>query len=188
MKILLFNREISDNLINPDNLTLVADSALMHPGNPLFIPEFAPDYILDIMPAAIINRLGKTISRKFAPRYYSNITFLMRLVPVIDGKPVRNGSAMTTTFDNAIIQGKPFNLEALPDIFTIKCGELQFTINKSQLHFDQAIEIISRNMTLKIGDIIATSRLDRSIPAVIDSKIELSSDFTADDILKFRIK
>ena len=48
------------------------DSALLLPGRPLFYPDFGGDWHACLFLAIRINRLGKSVSEKFAPRYYDS--------------------------------------------------------------------------------------------------------------------
>lgn len=188
MKFLLYDREISSDAIKPESVTLMTDSALLHPGNPLFVPDFAPEFVIELMPAAVINRLGKNIPEKFADRYYSSLTFLARVVPVIDGMPCRHGSPSVTNFDNAVIAGATLPVSSLPPSFTLCCNGTPFEFNTVEARFDKAIEISSANATLKIGDIIATGRFGIAIPAEIGTRVELTIPSLSENILRFKIK
>ena len=188
MKFLLYDREIPSDTLTPESVTLMTDSALLHPGNPLFVPEFAPEFIIEIMPAAVINRLGKNIPAKFAPRYYNSLTFLARVVPVIGGAPCRHGSPALTNFDNAVIAGEPLPVDTLPDTLTLNCNGIPMEFDLSEAQFDRAIEQSSTNATLKIGDIIAAGRFRTAFPAAIGTRIELTIPSLSKTLLRFKIK
>ncbi|MDE6266297.1 MAG: hypothetical protein K2M07_02990 [Muribaculaceae bacterium] len=188
MKLLLFDREQADESLTPESVTLLTDSALLHPGNPLFIPDFAPDFIIDIMPAITVNRLGKSIPCRFASRYYSVLSLIARVVPVIDGEEVRHGNPTLTNFDNAVITGPTIPLDSIPEKLSLTCDGKEIILDTQKCLFDQAIELLSNNITLKIGDIIATSRLPIKIPAKIDSRVEITGCSNATTFLKFRMK
>ncbi|MBD5191829.1 MAG: hypothetical protein HDS88_02960 [Bacteroidales bacterium] len=188
MKLLLFDRDICDDALLPESVTLLTDSALLHPGNPLFVPDFAPEFSIEIMPAITINRLGKTIPAKFAERYYASLTFIARVVPIIEGAPLRHGNPTVTNFDNAVILGQSIPLEDLPQQFTVRCNDTEIPVDLTRCQFNRAIELLSQNITLKIGDIIATSRLPLTIPATINTRVELTTQLQPTPLLKFRIK
>ena len=54
--------------------TLMTDSAVVRPGTPLFLPDFAVNWRLEIVPVAVISRLGKWIEPRFAHRYYTEVS------------------------------------------------------------------------------------------------------------------
>lgn len=188
MKLLLFDREEYNKKLTPESVTLLTDSALLHPGNPLFVPDFAPEFIIDLMPAITISRLGKSIPLKFAERYFTSICFLARVVPVIDGTPVRHGSPSVTDFDNAIIIGQSLQIDTIPEPLSLLCNGETVEFKISEAMFNEAIELLSQNITLKMGDVIATCRLPIHLKATIDSRVKLSCPSLDTDILNFRIK
>ena len=81
--------------------TLMTDSAVVRPGTPLFLPDFAVDWRLEIVPVAVISRLGKWIEPRFAHRYYTEVSLAARLVPP-QGAPC---GAFEANFDGAIAPG-----------------------------------------------------------------------------------
>jgi len=50
------------------------DTALLRNGKPFYIPDFSTNIQYEAEIVVKINRLGKNISRKFAHRYYNEIT------------------------------------------------------------------------------------------------------------------
>ncbi|MDE7153594.1 MAG: hypothetical protein K2O00_04005 [Muribaculaceae bacterium] len=185
MKLLLFDRVLCAEPLAAESVTLMTDSALLHPGNPLFVADFAPEFIIDIMAAVTITRLGKSITEKFAHRYFSALTPVARMVPVINGEPVRHGCPTLTDFDNSIVIGESMPLDTLAPTLEIQCAGNRFTLSLDDCRFGQAVELLSRNMTLKMGDIIATGRLPFSLPATPGTRLELT---TADSSPLLRLK
>ncbi|MGL5920438.1 MAG: fumarylacetoacetate hydrolase family protein, partial [Bacteroidales bacterium] len=60
----------------PSNPTLFMkpDSAILKDGKPFFIPDFSNQIEYETEIVIRIDRLGKNISEKFAPRYYNAVT------------------------------------------------------------------------------------------------------------------
>lgn len=188
MKLLLFDRELYAEPLTAESVTLMTDSALLHPGNPLFVADFAPEFIIDIMAAVTVSRLGKSISAKFADRYFNALTLMARLVPVIDGEPMRHGNPTLTDFDNSIVIGESLPLDTLPDAVEFRCGDQSCTIGLADCRFRQAIELLSQNMTLKMGDVIATCRLPLTLPVTPGTRIELSTAAHPHPLLRIKLK
>lgn len=154
MKLLIVNSTPGTKPVAEPDVTLVTDSSIVLPKNPLFIPDYAPEYVIEALPAVRISRLGKTISAKFAHRYYDAFTLLLRVLPVIDGKPARRGSAIYTAYDSAIIKGDW--IETMPENdFTVTLGDKSCTASIPELNIDETISALSRYFSLKMGDIIA---------------------------------
>ena len=59
------------------------DSALLLPGRPMFYPDFTGDWQAQLYMAVHINRLGKSVSTKFAPRYYDGASVAVRVEPLL---------------------------------------------------------------------------------------------------------
>ena len=170
MKLLIINSEIESAPLSSPDVTLVTDSSIITCKNPLFLPDAATEYRVEFMPAFRIHRLGKSISKKFAARYYDAVTLLARVMPVIDGKIVRNGSAIYTAYDSAIIKGEW--IEDFSNEITISFSGKTFNTTVEALRINEYIEILSRYMSMKIGDIVAPGFIPVQITPVIDSRIE----------------
>lgn len=185
MKLLIANSTPGKKPAAEPDVTLVTDSSIVLPKNPLFIPDYAPEYVIEALPAVRISRLGKTISAKFAHRYYDAFTLLLRVLPVIDGTPVRQGSAIYTAYDSAIIKGDW--LENLPqEKFTVTLGENSYTTSVSELNIDETISSLSRYFSLKMGDIIAPCRFPLTQIPVADTR--LAASICDREIINIKIK
>jgi acylpyruvate hydrolase len=142
------------------------DSALLLGNNPFYLPEFSNEVHHEIEIVVKINRLGKHIDRKFAGRYYDEITVgvdftardLQRIC-VKEGKPWEiakafDGSAALGKFINIKQLGNPasipFHLEI--DGVTVQQGNTKDMV----FEIDILIEYVSKFITLKIGDLIYT--------------------------------
>lgn len=58
---------------SPLSWYFLPDSALINTGKPFFVPEFADEFEAFVAPVVRLNRIGKSISARFAERYYTEI-------------------------------------------------------------------------------------------------------------------
>lgn len=135
-------------------MTLIADSSVVRRGMPLFVPDFAMDWELELVPAIVVGRLGKSIPERFAHRYYKDAGVVGRLVP---GDGV-GGGALATGFDGALCMGGFF---AVPDdgCWSLSVdGQKALTLGRDDLGIDRCVALVSRYMMLKTGDLILPCR------------------------------
>lgn len=155
-------------LVNSEpTIFMKSDASLLKDGKPFFIPDFSEDMQYEAEIVVKINKLGKSISRKFAPRYYDEITVGIDMTARdLQRKLKESGSPweISKSFDNSAVIGKFVSLEkegldinAVPfrldiDGKTVQQGNTEDMIFKT----DEIIEYISRFVTLKMGDLIFT--------------------------------
>jgi 2-keto-4-pentenoate hydratase/2-oxohepta-3-ene-1,7-dioic acid hydratase in catechol pathway len=173
MKIICVGRNYAEHareLNNPVNkspvIFLKPDSSLLLKRLPFFIPEFSDDIHHEIELVIKINRLGKNIAKKFAKKYYQEITvgidFTARdLQTELKSKGLP--WELSKGFDGSAAVGKFIPVE--DDItengidFSLTKNEkiVQKGNSKDMLHsIDELISFISRYFTLKKGDLIFT--------------------------------
>jgi 2-keto-4-pentenoate hydratase/2-oxohepta-3-ene-1,7-dioic acid hydratase in catechol pathway len=142
------------------------DSAILPKGNPFFIPDWTSDVHYEVELVLRIDRLGKHISKEFAPRYYGavglGIDFTARDVQEElkkKGLPWEKAKG----FDGSAVISQEFiaaeELEKSNVRFSLhKNNELVQSGNSSDMifDFDSIIAYVSQYMTLKIGDLIFT--------------------------------
>lgn len=160
------NEELNNTPPTEPVIFMKPDSALLKNNKPFFIPDFSNEVHYETEVIVQIDRLGKNISEKFAPRYYSTIglgiDFTARDIQreyKAKGLPWEickafDGSAVISNFYPIEEFGKLDNLNFHLDIDgkTVQNGntsEMIFNIN-------QIIAYVSKFFTLKIGDIIFT--------------------------------
>ena len=177
MKILAINRALNqpvDEAIN--HLSIIPDSAIIREGKPFFIPSFSQQWEYEVTIAFRVKRLGKNIAAKFAHRYIDAIAMAVRTRP-IDFEQSIQASAITTAFDGAFIIGDWVEFESLDSIksLSIEIESHKISFDLDQLAIEKTIELLSRYLTLKIGDIIAPAALaiggDIIINTIIDGKL-----------------
>ena len=142
------------------------DSAILPKGNPFFIPDWTSDVHYEVELVLRIDRLGKHISKEFAPRYYGavglGIDFTARDVQEElkkKGLPWEKAKG----FDGSAVISQEFipieEVEKSSIIFSLRRNnELVQTGNSHDMifDFDAIIAYVSQYMTLKIGDLIFT--------------------------------
>ncbi|MBO6517086.1 MAG: fumarylacetoacetate hydrolase family protein [Bacteroidia bacterium] len=141
------------------------DSAILRQRDAFYIPDFSNDVHHEAEIVVKLNRLGKRIQSKFAPKYYAEFTlgidFTARDVQSklkAKGLPWEKAKA----FDSSAVCGNWLKTEDY-DLSNLKFelhknGELVQQGNTADMLFsvDQLIEHCSDYFTLKIGDQIFT--------------------------------
>ncbi len=134
--------------------SLLADSAVVRTGTPLFLPDFATDWVLEIVPGVVIDRLGKWIEPRFASRYYSEAILAARLLPP-EGDPQ---GAFAMSFDGAFAPGRHIPFPESGEFAISVAGYDHLTLSADTLCIDETVALASRFMMLKTGDIVTPCR------------------------------
>lgn len=178
---------------------LLADSALVRNNRPVFVPDFAREgWVVEVLPAIIIQRLGKFISPRFAHRHIGGFSLAACLHPAGMSVP----DALTDSFDGAIVLGEPsafptgetLRVTALYEPLSSNGGrqqpesrrELHVEIHLDALHIADTVALLSRYATLKSGDIILPASVGLSFPVILDHSLTASADGAS--LLSLRIK
>lgn len=86
------------------DVNVLADSAANRNNRPMFVPDFAREgWVVEVLPAVRIGRLGKFIAPRFAHRYIQDI-LLTAFLHQPDGDPV---APLACLFDGALTLGDP---------------------------------------------------------------------------------
>lgn len=162
------NKEMQHSLLlSEPTIFMKPDASLLKDGKPFFIPDFSSDMQYEAEIVVKINRLGKSIGRKFASRYYDEITVGIDMTARDLQRKLRNGGLpweISKSFDNSAVTGKFISLEkegldidAIPFRLDID-GETVQEGNTADMIFktNEIIEYISKFLTLKTGDLIFT--------------------------------
>jgi len=143
------------------------DSALLKKNRPFFIPDFSDEIDYELELVVKIERLGKNISKKFAPRYYSSVALGIDFTARDLQRRQRaagNPWEICKAFDNSAAISEFVSLtDCGGDInhlnFHLDLNQRTVqTGNTANMIFstDEIIEYASRFFTLKIGDLIFT--------------------------------
>lgn len=177
MKIISIERQLGEPLAEPLSATFIPDSALVAAGRPLFVPELSTRWVGHLYLAARIGRLGKNIPGRFAARYCDALGLALRLVPLdllARLKAADSGLAVATGFDNAISLNISAPYNPATDRYRFSCGQSACEYTAAECGVTEAIEALSRYMTLKTGDVILTGRLPVEVPVELDTVVEAS--------------
>jgi 2-keto-4-pentenoate hydratase/2-oxohepta-3-ene-1,7-dioic acid hydratase in catechol pathway len=173
MKLICIGRNYTEHIKELENekptnpvVFLKPDTSILLKKQPFFIPDFSNDVHHEVEILVKINRLGKHINKKFAPKYYDEISlgidFTARDLQSklkAKGLPWEKAKA----FDGAAVIGKwipKSKFENVDNIdFSLQKNEAIVQQGNTSLmlwKIDELIEYVSKYFTLKIGDIIFT--------------------------------
>jgi 2-keto-4-pentenoate hydratase/2-oxohepta-3-ene-1,7-dioic acid hydratase in catechol pathway len=147
-------------------LFLKPDSAIVKNNKPFFLPDFSSDIHYEVEVVVKISKLGKGISRKFAHRYFDEVTMGIDITArdiqtrlKKEGKPWE----ISKGFDGSAPLGKFVPVRSFSNVnnldFRLEInGNIVQKSNTSDMIFSIAelIEYSSKFFTLKTGDLIFT--------------------------------
>ena len=162
------NKETQNTLVTKEPVIFMkSDVSLLKDGKPFYIPDFSSEMQYETEIVVKINRLGKNIAKRFAHRYYDEVTIGIDMTARdIQRKLQSQGLPweLSKSFENSAVVGEFVKLTELEknidnlDFYLNIDGKTVQSANTSQMLFkvDEIIEYISRFVTLKIGDLIFT--------------------------------
>ena len=173
MKLICIGRNYTDHIEELQNekpsdpvVFLKPDTAILLKKQPFFIPEFTNDVHYEVEVLVKIKKVGKYISKKFAPTYYDEIGLGIDFTARdIQEKLKSKGLPWekAKSFDGAALIGEWVAKNTLSHVDNLnfqlhKNGEIVQDGNTMLMlwKIDEIIEYISKYFTLKIGDIIFT--------------------------------
>jgi len=169
MKIICIGRNYTDHAKELNNpvpekpmFFVKPDTALLRT-DVFYLPSYSNNIHYELEFVVKIKKVGKSISKKFAHKYYDEISLGLDLTArdllqecIKKGLPWE----IAKGFDSSAPIGKWYQKEDLKslDFYLLKNGEKVQEGNPSQMLFDvdTIIEYVSRFMTLKKGDLIFT--------------------------------
>ena len=137
MKIICFSK-IGDTI----QMVLMGDSSLLVNRKPFFIPDLSTDVRMTPCVVLRVSRLGKNIGSRFANRYYDSMALGVNIIAadyVAQGDWVRGFA-----FDYSLPVGE--------------FAPIEQPIEGLVLDIDTAVEIASKVMTIRQGDLIVVDR------------------------------
>ena len=176
-------KEFKSDVPTESVIFMKPDSALLRNNDPFYIPDWSNNLHYEVELVVRINRLGKSIERPFANRYYSEIglgiDFTARDVQNqlrTEGLPWEKSKA----FDCSAVISKDFvPVAELPDLASIK---FQLKLNGKTVQdgdsammifpIDELVSQVSKYFTLKIGDLIYTGTPEGVGPVKIGDRLE----------------
>lgn len=172
------------------------DTAILPKKQDFFIPDFSNDIQHEIELLVRINKVGKHIDKKFAPKYYGElglgIDFTARDVQadcISKGLPWEKSKG----FDGSAVIGKWVDKNIFKDLNNIsfrldKNGKTVQQSNTQMMlwKIDELVAYVSQFFTLKIGDIIFTGTPAGVSKVVPDDK--LTGYLEGQQLLSVKIK
>jgi acylpyruvate hydrolase len=173
MKIICIGRNYADHAKELNNplpdkpvFFLKPDTALVNGNKPFFYPDFSSNIHHEVEFVLKINRLGRSIDKKFAHRYYNEIgvgiDFTARDLQD-DCKKKGLPWEISKAFDNSAPLGDFISLKDIPEPgkMSIRLDINGKTVQQGSsadliFSFDEIISYVSGFITLKIGDLIFT--------------------------------
>lgn len=184
MNYIQHNKELDGALYKPEEpvIFLKADSSLLQNRKPFFLPDHLGQIDYEAEVVVRINRVGKTISQKFAHRYYDAVTlgidFTARDLQKklrAEGKPwdLCKGFDGAAAIGEWIPKEKFQDLQSLDFHLDINGNTVQHGNTADMLYkIDEIISYISQYYTLKTGDILYTGTPVGVGPVKIDDRLD----------------
>ena len=178
------HRELHDTLKKPEEPVVFtkADSALLKPGRPFFVPDHLGQIDYEAEVVVRICRLGKNIPTRFAHRYYDAITVGIDFTARdLQRHASQNGQPWTICkgFDGSAAIGDWVPKEKFLDIqrihfhLDINGATVQEGCTSDMLFtVDEIISYISQFFTLKTGDLLYTGTPAGVGPVHIGDQLE----------------
>lgn len=147
----------------PQQVYLMADSAVIKTNKPFFLPHFAQHFTA--VPALVIHidRLGKHIAPRFAHRYCKAIAPAIKVTASGIDTPQESecNSALAHSFDGALLLGdfitvtEPENINTVPVSMNVNGVETSaLSLADMGIDYKEMIADLSRFFTMKMGDMI----------------------------------
>lgn len=179
-----YNKALNEPLLKQDDPVIFtkADSSLLKDRKPFFIPDELGTIEYEAEIVVRVCRLGKSISERFASRYYDAVTVgidftardLLRKLSQ-QGLPWD----MSKSFDGAAALGEWISKDKFLDIQRLRFhldvnGETKQEGCTSDMIYkvDEIISYVSRFFTLKTGDLIYTGCPVSGTPVHINDRLE----------------
>ena len=145
---------------------LKPDSSILKNNKPFFLPDFSAEIHYEVVVVVKINKLGKGILPKFAPRYFDEMTVGIDITArdlQIQLSKSRLPWELSKCFDGAAPLGKFIPVTSVKDISNLNFRlEINNRIvqkgNTSDMIFgiNEIVSYVSKFFTLKTGDLIFT--------------------------------
>jgi len=162
-------------------MVLKGDSCLLNGGKPMFVPEWTKE--LGVTPCIIlrISRLGKSITQRFAGRYYDAVALGADFIALDKWREaVERGEAWTESigFDFSLALGR----------WIEKGNKSEQVMSQEEwlMTPEEAIEHVSHLMTIRQGDMIYIPALQGPRPVIREEIIRKEID--GEEMLYCKIK
>ena len=179
-----YNKSLSEPLLKQDDPVIFtkADSSLLKDRKPFFIPDELGTIEYEAEIVVRVCRLGKSISERFASRYYDAVTVGIDFTARDLLKKLSQQGLpwdMSKSFDGASVIGEWVSKDKFLDVQRLRFhldvnGETKQEGCTSDMIYkvDEIISYVSRFFTLKTGDLIYTGCPVSGTPVHINDRLE----------------
>ncbi|WP_018910718.1 fumarylacetoacetate hydrolase family protein [Prevotella veroralis] len=179
-----YNKLLGEPLLKQDDPVIFtkADSSLLKDRKPFFIPDELGTIEYEAEVVVRVCRLGKSISERFAPRYYDAVTVGIDFTARDLLKKLSQQGLpwdMSKSFDGAAVIGEWVSKDKFLDVQRLRFhldvnGETKQEGCTSDMIYkvDEIISYVSRFFTLKTGDLIYTGCPVSGTPVHINDRLE----------------
>lgn len=175
---------------------LKPETAMIVRNRPFFLPDFSDEIHYEVELLVRINKLGKSIQRKYAHTYYDEIglgiDFTARDLQQkarVAGLPWE----LAKSFDGSAVMSKFYSKSHFANLdqlgFSLQLNGIEVQKGNTQdmvFHIDEIIAYISQFITLKIGDVIYTGTPSGVGKVAINDRLE--GFIEQEKMFDFRIK
>ena len=180
------------------------DSVWLRNGKPMFLPSEDEIFKIILAPCIKIDRVGKSVTERFAGRYYSQAAYTAVMLNERAYNALRDGKdpyATDICNDCCILTGnfldktvwekiKNINITFFPLLFKEGSEKQAYSLSFDPEDFfrlaDMAVAMASRRNTLKTGDFIIPMLEGFMSDAILDTKFEVGAEGV--DLLAFKVK
>lgn len=179
-----YNKALNEPLLKQDDPVIFtkADSSLLKDRKPFFIPDELGTIEYEAEIVVRVCRLGKSISERFASRYYDAVTVGIDFTARDLLKKLSQQGLpwdMSKSFDGASVIGEWVSKDKFLDVQRLRFhldvnGETKQEGCTSDMIYkvDEIISYVSRFFTLKTGDLIYTGCPVSGTPVHINDRLE----------------
>jgi len=192
------NKEMQHTLLlSEPTIFMKSDASLLKDGKPFFIPDFSSDMQYETEIVVKINRLGKGINRRFASRYYDEVTVGIDMTARDLQRKLRKDSLpweLSKAFDYSAVTGKFVSLEK--EGWNVNAMQFRLDVDGKSVQrgntedmifkIDEIIEYVSRFITLRMGDLVFTGTPEGVGKVEINNRLQ--GYINDKKLLDFRIK
>ncbi|MFP4046762.1 MAG: fumarylacetoacetate hydrolase family protein [Bacteroidales bacterium] len=160
------------------------DTSIIRKNRPFFYPDFSDEIHYETEIVLKINRLGKNIQKKYASRYFDELTVGIDFTARdLQRKAKEKGHPweIAKAFEGSAPIGKFVNIKKFQDIYNL---DFQLKVNDQIAQhgntkdlifsFDHLISYVSKFITLKIGDLLFTGTPAGVGPVAIGDRLTAS--------------
>lgn len=188
MKAIVINRHPGTAVDMEPSISIIPSSAMVSDGKPLFTAGFSTSWTVTPALAIRLSRLGKSIGRQFAPRYYDSVMPVMMVrAAALSERP--DLQALGCAIDGALIVGRrqPLSDDGSYRLVTSGHELADIALTREDLDTDNAIAVLSTYMTLQMGDLLIVCTTPIEIPVNPGDRLTASLN-GVEEALSVRIK